>query len=117
MPELSDSSSLAWVQMILQKPGAGGCNWGWPGSWLFSFPSITAFRVISDSEGTEAEGEQDLFMTWHQQKYPDCSESVLDLKSADLVRVRVLSLTNYKNLGKSINFLRDIPYHSVTTII
>lgn len=42
---------------------------------------------------------------------------MLDLKSADLVRVRVLSLTNYKNLGKSINFLRDIPYHSVTTII
>lgn len=25
-------------------------------------PSVTAFRAISDSEGTEAEGEQDLFM-------------------------------------------------------
>ena len=59
---------LLWlgVQMILQKPGAGGCSWGWPGSWLFSFPSITAGKsplslpsepsVIVSFAGTEQKG-------------------------------------------------------------
>lgn len=82
-------------------------------------PSVTAFRAISDSAIWKALQGENRIYSWflHQQIYPGISERALDMGPGSTFWVMVLSLSNYKNLSKSCNFQRDIPYHSVTAVI